>query len=92
MMATVTCNEELYSLVSKARESCAGSNVQDQFAVMTNINDALSYGLKTKAGQTVIEKLMKALQIMAHVKRYEQRSEADDILCEILNSDLSNAF
>jgi len=78
----------LYSMIWKARENCAGSNVSETEIVIKNILDAKDYAEQFKAGDIIIGKLMKALEIMRTVIQYKDRLPADNILCEILNTDL----
>ena len=78
----------LYAKIWKAREHCAGSDVRDHETVEKEILDAKDYAEQFKAGDIIIGKLMKALEIMRTANNYYQRLPADDILCDILNHDL----
>jgi hypothetical protein len=80
---------ELYAKVSKARESCAGSKVADLPVVLRNIQDALNYAVANQAEQSVIMKLNQALSQVKNASVWEDRLPADDLLCDIMNHDLT---
>jgi hypothetical protein len=80
----------LYSMIWKARENCAGSSLAETGIVLKNILDAKAYAEQNQAGNTIIGKLMKALEIMRTANSFYDRLPADNILCEILNKDLGD--
>jgi hypothetical protein len=78
----------LYSMVWKAREHCAGSDVAEAGIVLKELLDTKSYAERNEAGDIIIGKLLKAIEIMRTATQYKDRLPADDLLCEILNTDL----
>jgi hypothetical protein len=80
----------LYRKIWVAREHCAGSNVAITDHVIADILDAKNYAEHVGAGETIIGKLQKALEIMRTAKSYGDRLPADEILCHILNNDIGD--
>jgi hypothetical protein len=80
----------LYQLVKIARESCAGSDVQDINHVLLNIRYAIVRAKCVNAPQTIIDNLVKAGAIMLTATEYKDRLTPDTILCAILNEQLGD--
>lgn len=78
----------LTAMVSKTREACAGSNVQDNGTVVKYIYEALEYSAQVDAGKVIIGMLNETLKIMSNATDYNSRLPADNVLCEILNKEL----
>lgn len=80
--------QTLYSLTSKARESCGGSRMEaSEATVIGNIQEAINLAVRVGT-QSIIDKLNQALSIMKYAKNLGDRLKADDVLCDILNNDL----
>lgn len=81
---------ELYWKISKAREACAGCNIQSFAIVRRLIEEAIEY-LSSKPTLcpdiTTIRllQLEEALSLIEKAKEYGDRLKPDAILCEILN-------
>jgi hypothetical protein len=83
-------NTKLYSLISKARESCAGSNVQEIDIVKRLLNEAIAYCSKDSIGLLTLGELNRAKYLLDKVKDYGDRLVPDIILCDILNKMLKD--
>jgi hypothetical protein len=80
----------LYAKISKARESCAGGDVQDIAKVVDYVRDALNYATQVEAPETTLDNLRTALGQLNTAKEYKDRLKPDQILCDILNGMLGD--
>lgn len=79
---------EIYRLVSDARESCCGSDVQDRKEVLRRLGKALSRARFLNVPKTIILKIDEACCIVEKSQNYYERLPADNILCLLLNTEL----
>jgi len=77
--------KEFYGLVSRARESCAGSSVKALDTVKVYVREAIEYGYTHNASRHHMAKLSEALTLLENAKTFLDRVKADEILCGILN-------
>ena len=80
--------KQLYTAVWNAREACGGGNVQPKQTIQQLVGKAFSMTFGKPHYKTVRNKLEHAMKIIEDSKTYYDRLPADDILCEILRTDL----
>lgn len=80
--------ENLYRAVSDARESCAGSDVQDIPYALAKVQYAIDFAYNAHARESTINKLIEVKRILTEAQIYADRLPADQILSDILNTDL----
>lgn len=77
--------QEFYNRVSIARESCAGSKIQELNVVRFNVRGCIYYGTAHSINRDYMMKLVEALDLLNKAKTYDDRLKPDEILCGILN-------
>ena len=84
-----TTRQILYGKVEDARESCAGCHVLEKKDLLKKIKDAIDYAREVEASAEVMSKLLKAKGMVERSEGFDKiRIEADQILADILNTDL----
>ena len=78
-------DKKLYRLISKARESCAGSSVKDIQEVIELNKAALQYAVFIGADRSIQDSLSRVDGLLREAKDYGDRLEPDNILCSVLN-------
>lgn len=75
---------QLRQYISRARESCAGSNVQEKFILVNLLDKAVKYSTNNDFVNLPIELTMIEKDSLK-IKEYGDRLPLDDKLCNILN-------
>jgi hypothetical protein len=77
---------EFYNKVSRAREMCAGSNVQRIGNVKACVCFAVRYGNTHGINREYLTKLTEVMSLLNEAREYKDRLKPDTILCDILNA------
>lgn len=85
-----TTKQLLYQKVSAIREGCAGSGLQSKAWLLEQLDEVIILAYNIDAGAIIIGALEKTRELMSHIKRYEDRLEPDNILCNLLNKELTD--
>lgn len=72
-------------MVSRAREMCAGSNVQSVSKVRKAVEEAILFGANNGILRDYLVLLAHVDTLLSELREYKDRLEPDTILCDILN-------
>lgn len=77
-------NTELYRLIGKAREACAGCDVAEVVELHELLNEAADYSIR-ESRTDIYLKLIEVRSFILGIKEYKDRLKPDQLLCDIMN-------